>query len=565
MSGLPSTDPLILEALGRLPRADLERSLAIAREMDRRRVLRACKTFAGFVREAWPHVETDGLIWGPHLDVVCAEMQAFAERRINRLIINIPPGMAKSLLVSVLYPAWVWTWAQEHRFLCLSAGEDVALRDSVKCRWLITGEWYQSLWPVILRDDVNRKMNYQNLKGGFRDCDTIRSTVTGRRGDTILIDDPHDAARIKSDPDRQAVLTAYDEKLSTRLNSMDRGGVCLIMQRLHDRDLAGHILSTMGEEEWEHCVLPMEYEGPDKDGVPRFASRIGLKDWRTVPGELLAPQQTSARAVRILKKRLGVYGAAGQLQQSPSPREGGILPRAGWRVWRDLKMPVIETVLLSFDTSLKDADKNDPSAFAAWGVFEFEEFDDRFLEVEGVSEIRRGVMLLKAWSERLRFPELKRAFLREYEAYTVDGDPPDEVMVEDKASGPSLLAELAEQGIRVFGYNPGRDSKVTRATLCQEIFDEGLVWAPGNPKLGAEERDEVEFASGIEDCVQQCAMFPNTDHDDFVDVVVQGLRRLRDLGEIVVWSDLPPPDDDGEEDVPRDDMGLVRSAYGHDG
>jgi predicted phage terminase large subunit-like protein len=547
--------------LAKLPRKDLERAVAIATELNRRRVLAECQTFAGFVRHAWQHVETAALIWEPHFDIVCAEMQAFHERRIKRLIFNIPPGTAKSLLVSVLFPAWVWTQTPQHRFLCLSAGEDVAIRDSVRCRRLITGEWYQSLWgrTVQLTSDVNTKTNFENSKGGFRDCDTIRATVTGRRGDTILIDDPHDAERIKSDPERIAVLDAFDGKLSTRLNSMDDGGICLIMQRLHESDLTGHIMKTMGEEEWEHVILPMEYDGP------RWVSRIGLKDWRTKPGEILTPKRISAKALRILKVRLKAYGTAGQLQQSPAPREGGILPRSAWRVWVGKKLPVVESVLLSFDTSQKDAADNDPSAFCALGVFEFEETDDRFLTVPGRSEMKRGVMVLRAWAAHLRFGDLKRAFMEEYERYTVEGEPPDECMIEDKASGPTLLQELADQGIRVFGYNPGRDGKVTRATFCQEIFDEGLVWAPGRMKLGAEERSRDEFAKGVEDLVQQCAMFPNGDHDDMVDTVVQGLRRLRDRGDIIVGADLPPPEDDGRDDWPVDDTGSLVSAYGHDG
>ncbi len=224
---MPDGLPDIRSALAGLPRDDLERFNTLLQEYERRRIRKEChQSFEAFVRHAWQHIEPDALIWEPHMTIVCKAMQAFGDGIIKRLLINIPPGTAKSLLVSVMFPAWMWTRKPQYRLLALSGGEDVAVRDSVRCRRLIQGDWYQRHFGDQFKfaGDQNAKTNWQNNKGGFRDSDSIGSTVTGRRGDAILIDDPHDAMRIRSDPDRQKVLDAFDEKLSTRLNSQDTGG-----------------------------------------------------------------------------------------------------------------------------------------------------------------------------------------------------------------------------------------------------------------------------------------------------------------------------------------------------
>ncbi len=304
MSSCASTAPSSLPAPHELVELDAE----LAR-----------RSFADFVRQAWDVVEPAApLIWGRHMDALCDHLQAVAEGRIRNLLINIPPGHSKSLAVSVLWPAWMWTRRPEWRGLFSSYAGDLAIRDSVKCRTLVESDWYQAAfmrgWE--LSSDQNVKSYFQNTRMGFRAALSVGGKTTGFRGDAVVVDDPLNAVDAHSKAARDAAIRWFDQAMGNRLNDLRKGVRVVIMQRLHQEDLSGHLLEAGG---WEHLCLPTEFE-PKRRG----ATCIGWKDWRAEPGELLFPDLFPEDVIAAEKRRLGALGFAGQHQQRPSPAEGNL-------------------------------------------------------------------------------------------------------------------------------------------------------------------------------------------------------------------------------------------------
>lgn len=284
------------------------------------------RSFSAFARRAWKVLEPESkLEWGWALDAICDHLQALTEGKINppRLQINVPPGSMKSLLASVMWQAWEWGPRKmpHKRFVSTSYKQDLAIRDSRKARILITSDWYQSLWPVELMRDQNAKSKFENTATGFRDSMSFTG-MTGSRGDRVIIDDPLSVDQALSDAERQAVETTFREALPTRVNNKD-SAIVLIMQRLHERDPSG-IIEADGLP-YTKLIIPMRYEADRNTSTELF------KDPRTRDGELMFPERFPEQTVSELERTLGSYGAAGQLQQRPAPRGGGMFKRSNFR------------------------------------------------------------------------------------------------------------------------------------------------------------------------------------------------------------------------------------------
>ena len=280
----------------------------------------ACRrSLATFVREAW-HVLEPGqpYIHGWHVEAVCEHLEAITSGDLTRLLINIPPGTMKSTLVSVFWPAWEWgPKDMPHiRFIGASHEQGLATRDTLKMRRLITSEWYQARWPLALTGDQNQKTYYENASTGFRQACAVAS-MTGRRGDRVAWDDPHSAESALSLAHRETALRVFQETLPTRLNNPDSSAIVIVMQRLHEADVSGFILEN--DLGYEHLCLPMEYEAERC-----CVTSIGFVDPRTEEGELLFPERFPREVVERDKKVMGAMAVAGQFQQRPAPRAGGL-------------------------------------------------------------------------------------------------------------------------------------------------------------------------------------------------------------------------------------------------
>lgn len=471
-----------------------------------------------FVREAWPMLEPATVFrsnW--HIDAICDRIEAAYNRDILRLVINIPPRAMKSSIVSVLAPAWRWTRAPHERFLTASYGADLATRDAVKSRRLIASAWYQARWGHVfqLTSDQNMKTRYENDRTGYRIATSVGGTATGEGGDIILIDDPHKADEVESDVQRQAVLDWHDGTISTRFNDPNTGVEILVMQRLHERDLTGHLLEKGG---WEHLCLPMEYEPTHPFVWP--------DDPRSDLGELLwdgshegSDSRFGREAVDHLKADLGSYRAAGQLQQRPAPLEGGILKRHWWRYYPPAEqpdgteewgwLPPFDRLIQGWDTALKEKTTSDFTVGALWGIHRGNRYLLRVARGQwSLPETKTQLRLLTGWA-RDRWPHVGMV-----------------IYVGNAANGPEVVSQLRDEipGIVSVAEGAGGD-KVQRAHAISPQLESGNVFVPGYPLPDGTGYDRSRTPPWVQEFIEEHSAFPNAAHDDRVDTTSLVLIR----------------------------------------
>ncbi|WP_200863256.1 phage terminase large subunit [Rhizobium freirei] len=294
---------------------------------DAERIRANCQSLTGFVREAWHVVEPAvDYVHGWHIDAICKHLEAVTAGDITRLLINVPPGTMKSLLCGVFWPAWEWgpKSKPQMRYLGASYSEHYAKRDNRRMRDLVASEWYQALWGDRVKLTRTGEMAFANTSTGSRQGVPF-SRLTGGRGDRVIIDDPHSVDGAESEAERLSTVRTFRESVPTRLNDPQRSAIVVVMQRLHEADVSGTILALgLG---YEHLMLPMEFE-PER----RCRTSIGFVDPRTEEGELLFPQRFPRAVVERDKIPLGSYAVAGQFQQRPAPRSGGLFQRGDFEI-----------------------------------------------------------------------------------------------------------------------------------------------------------------------------------------------------------------------------------------
>jgi predicted phage terminase large subunit-like protein len=307
--------------------ADAAELLAIEAELARRRL-------RTFVEVAWPLVEPERpFVPNWHIDALCDVLEAVTRGDLKRVIVNISPGSMKSLLVSVLWPAWEWASNPSLRYLTASYSAPLTIRDNLRLRAIVASPWFRQHYGVRLVGDQNDKVRFNTTASGWRIASSVGGVGTGEHPDRIIIDDPITAAQAKSDAERTSANEWFDRTISSRGVTRDVR-IVVVMQRLHEEDLSGHLLKKGG---WEWVCWPMRYEveRPDPRN-PKVMLPPDPRDPRTEAGALFWPALFPEAVVRQLEYDLGPYGAAGQLQQRPSPEGGGLFQR-GW-------FPVVDAV-----------------------------------------------------------------------------------------------------------------------------------------------------------------------------------------------------------------------------
>ena len=495
---------------------------------------RKCEmSLAEFVKRAWHVIEPgQSYIHGWHIDFICAHLEAITDGVLNddgtfynRLLVNVPPGTMKSLLIGVFWPAWEWgPRGKPHmRYVCASHSLDLAIRDSLRMRRLVTSEWYQGHWGGIVQitGDQNAKAKFETTATGYRQACAF-SGVTGHRGDRVLVDDPHSVDDANSDAKRDSATALFKEAITSRLNNPDESAIVVVMQRLHEQDVSGIILENdMG---YDHIMLPMRFD-PSRACV----TRLGYADPREIDGELLFEDRFPQHVVDRDEAAMGPYATAGQYAQSPEPRGGGIVKDSWWKLWDRHEYPGIEYIVASLDTAYTTKAENDPSALTIWGVFSApgETSTTRSVDRYGRTiEIATSyqsealgatskVMMMYAWQGKLTIGDLVVKVEEICTRMRVDL-----LLIENKAAGHSVAQEIR----RVFNsasfavqmYDPKTLDKVARLYSIQHIFSEGMVYAPN--------KDWAEMV------IRQVSSFPRGKHDDLVDTVSMGLKHLRDVG-----------------------------------
>lgn len=443
-------------------------------------------SFYHFMRMAWKVVEPDTVYvdnW--HIQAICTHLQALYEGGIpsRNLIMNVPSGHMKSLLTNVFFPAWVWTKAPKAKFLCYSYSSDLTIRDSMKCRNLIGSEWYQAHFPLEIDPRNDQKDAFDNKKGGYRRCFGMTSSIGGWRGDFILIDDPLEMSKSDSKAERDKVNNAYDTAISSRATDPNTYQKVIIMQRLNEEDLCGHVLEK--EEQWEQLILAAEYDGE------RSVSSIGFKDPRQI-GELLWPSRFKDEYIRFQKSNLGTRGTAGQLQQRPAPLSGNTFKKE-WFASR--YEPKIIGYYISSDTASSTSLESARSSIVVGGITE----DYRLIPVF-------------VWADKVEFPQLVDKLIEVASLYREDRLY--DIVIEKKSSGISAIQTLQQNAPewiarKVMGYTPQLD-KEARASVASTWCENGSAILPpsvGNDWMLMFEKELFEF--------------PNGKYKDMVDAYVQ--------------------------------------------
>lgn len=516
------------------------------------------------MKAAWRHLEPKRpLVWGWHIDAILEHVQAALLGEIEELIVNIPPRHIKSTLISIISPTWLWARKPEARFMTCAYSLGLSLRDAGRSRKLINSPWYQATFPdTRLVQGQRAKGRYQTTAEGWRVASSITGIGTGEGGDVVLVDDPLKAGDQDSPVKLQEVIDWWDETMPTRLDDPEHGTRIVVMQRLHERDLTGHILAERSAST-VHLCLPARFD------PSRVCKTRWFRDPRKEAGEPLWPERFTDKALRRLEAKMSPRAVASQLQQTPNVEGGNILKRKWWRIWTERRLPQCSLFLVSHDPAVKEGQQNDPWATTVWGLFkhsdapppgdeQFETFDPKQPRV--YEPERWNAMLLASWNEHLTYPAAKRMLMQTVSDWTIEGEPPDYVLIEDKASGPNLITELDMAGVKnLVRWNPGKDSKTTRAVLTSDVLFAGLIWVPGKIISPTERSGEI-LPAWAEMVVDQCAKFTGgegDEHDDLVDTCTQAWAHLRRLGFLTMDSDPQPEDErDAREDRRRE------SAYG---
>lgn len=424
-----------------------------------------------------------------HIDAMAEHLEAVTTGEIQKLVINIPPGHMKSLMVSVLWQAWEWTRRPETRWLTASYAQGLSIRDSVKTRRVIQSPWYQAHWGDVfhLATDQNQKHRFENDRSGVRIATSVEGAATGERCDRAIIDDPHNVRQALSDKRRTEALLFWDETMTTRIDDPLSGGQVIVMQRLHQRDLAGHVLADGG---YVHLMLPMEYE-PER----RCITAIGFKDPRRKDAELLWPARFGPEALSEWKRRLGSYATAGQLQQRPAPRGGGMFKRH-WFAIVDAAPAEAKSARYWDMAATAESTGADPD----WTVGAKAALLDGVYYITDIRRVRASPLgVEKLVCQTAELDGIKTEIGMEQEP---------------GASGKSVIDHYARTVLLGFAFRGDRVSgaKIERA----------------NPLSAAAEAGNVKLVRGDwnKDFLDEIEIFPNGAHDDQVDAVTGAFHAL---------------------------------------
>ena len=451
---------------------------------------KAKNDFMAFVKAVWPE-----FIEGAHHRVIAQKFNDLADKKINRLIVNMPPRHTKSEFASYLLPAWMVGKNPKLKIIQATHTGELAVRFGRKAKTLIDSEEYSKIFDTTLREDSQAAGRWETAQGGEYFAAGVGGAITGRGADLLIIDDPHSEQDAISG---KAFESAYEWYTSGPRQRLQPGGqIVLVMTRWSKKDLTGILLDNQKKvkgDQWEIVEFPAIMEhGTKKTPV-----------W---------PQYWKLKELESVKATLPVGKWNAQWMQNPTSEEGALIKREWWRKWDKEFLPDVTYVIQSYDTAFLKKETADYSAITTWGIFYPEEGG------------KPNIILLDSVKDRFDFPELRREALEQYKYWQ-----PDMVIVEQKASGTPLTHELRNMDIPVMTFTPSRgNDKHVRVNSCAPLFEAGLIWAP-----------DEQFA---EEMIEECASFPYGDHDDLVDSMTMAVMRFRQGGF------LPHPEDYEDEKI----------------
>ncbi len=444
-----------------------------------------------FIRQAWPVIEPGTqYVDGWHIHLIGEYLQAVNEGQIKRLIINIPPRFMKSIEATVCYPVWTWIKAPEKRFIKVSYSDNLSRKHNVLARDIIRSPWYQANWGdrFCLKDDTNRQTEFKNDSHGMMYSTSTGGSLTGEGGDVIIVDDPQNPLMANSETERQASINFFKNTLQTRLNDPKNGAIIIIMQRLHENDLTGYILSE--QLGYDHICLPAIAEQRTVVTFPISGKEIIREE-----GDVLNPDRFGAEILDGLKKSMGSSQFAGQFQQTPAPAEGVIFKRE-WlgNFFKPAGAPHQTILIQSWDMAFTKSEGSAKVAGFVMGrsgssIYIHDLVNDKMSFTESVAAVRT---LSGKWP---------RARAK---------------VVENKANGPAIVDLLKKEIPGMVEFNP-KGSKEERAISVTPYFEAGNIWFP-----------DPATHPWVEDLIRDLLIFPKGTYKDTVDALVQGILYLMD-------------------------------------
>ncbi len=439
-----------------------------------------------FIQEAFPVVNPSvKFIDNWHIDLITEYLESLAKNQIKRLIINIPPRFMKSICVSVCWPAWLLGNDSAKRIICASYSQHLSDKLSLDCRHLMSSEFFAKIFPnTIISKDQNQKNKFLTKKRGFRLATSVGGTITGEGGDFLILDDPHNAIDVNSSKKREKTINWFQQSFSSRLDNRKTGVIVVVMQRLHVKDLVGSLLEKSSDN-WH--VLDIPAIAP-KDTYYEFN-----KFYYCFPEkQLLHPERCNEDEMNILKKELGNYVFSAQYLQDPIAEDSSMIKRSWLKYFIEiLPLDSYEHIIQSWDTAIKSGDGNSYTVCTTWG-----KIDENFY-------------LLDILRDRMEYPDLKNAVISKTTSWN-----PDLIMIEDKASGQSLIQDLKREykQFSVMAVKPKGD-KFTRFARVSPLFEQGQILLFKN-------------AGWLMDYERELLSFPNGAHDDQVDSTSQYLSYI---------------------------------------
>lgn len=426
----------------------------------------------------------------PHIDLIADRLTRCHQGEYQNLIINMPPRMMKSLCASVIYPAWILGHNPSLNIMCLSYSEPLARELSMKFQTLINTPEYQALFPhVIIENKRRTQFEIKTTLGGGRLSIPIGGSVTGFGANVIILDDP-----IKpSDAHYKHLYNCnrwYDENVYQRLNMKNTGKVIVIMQRVHEIDLTGHLLEK--STPWEHLTLPAIAERHEY-----YPLLHGI--YERQEGEALHPERESLEHLMCAKKDMGSYVFAGQYQQRPAPAEDGVIQRQWFQYYHPSEKPELKqfkAIIQSWDTAMATKDQSDYSVGITIGMVKTKEYIHYYV--------------LDVIRKKMDFPTLHKTVEQQIQKYSSSRF---KVVIEDAASGTSLIQALK----RKYSVTPRKpiNDKITRTIAITDLLESEQVYLPHK-------------APWLEDFLSELTSFPRGKHDDQVDAFTQALQYFKD-------------------------------------
>lgn len=441
--------------------------------------------YSHFFRAAWSVIEPDTrLIWNWHLELLCdifqEEIIRIAEKieKTKDVVVNVPPRSLKSSVISIFLNAWAWTKFPHLKFITSSYSADLAELHALRTRMLIESDWFQGYWPLLMRRDQNQKSAFENTSGGYRIAVGVGGSVMGMGADVLIVDDPIQPLQALSEIYIKRTKIWWDHTFQTRLNDHRFGLRIIVMQRLHEDDLTGHVLNK-APKKWRPIVIPAEDSFPIEPENLRKHYRRGS----------FFTQKFSRKVLEEHRTNLGSIGYASQMGQSPRPLDGSYFNKKWFN--RYLELPDIEypRYIQSWDLSIKD----DLDSSYAVGLTFVTDGKNHYL----VDVVRR----------KMAYRETRSAMLLAREKY------PDVslVLVEDKANGSPIINDLQNEILEIEAVSKTRGKKEC-AQLAAVTCEKGLVIIPEGD-VG----DEF---------IRELLAFPNSRYDDQVDAFCQYILEV---------------------------------------